>query len=123
MTRLVKNWKAVKVEEMQVAPHRYTWDDDDTSIDVNEKLSVWKAKVPYKEGEVVFVEHNGEAKRALIYIMRPERDRAGFRQEVYLCQIETADGHFAKQWTKVWPGGIQRGYFKAGRAPDLEGKL
>lgn len=123
MGRVVKDWKAIKADEMQVAPHRYLWSGDNGPTGLEESVTEFKAKVPYKEGEVIWVERGGQAVKALIYRVLVDRDRFGDRQELYRVQVETANGTFSKLWENVWPGFVQRGYLKAGWAPDLEGKL
>lgn len=120
MSRIVRNWKAIKVEEMQVAPHRYTWDFNDPET---ANLKEWRSNLPYKEGDVVFVVDNDVARRALIHVIIPSRDRFGDRIPLYRVQLETAGGLFSKLWTNAWAGTIQRGYYLAGRAADLEGKM
>jgi hypothetical protein len=129
MGRVVKDWKPVEVDSIAPAPHRYLHsgvigDHGQRLGEIEDAPTYGAAKscIPYKEGEVVYVEHNGEAKRALIYKALMDRDRYGDRREYYLLQVETAKGVFSKLWEKAWPGFVQRGYHRAGLAPDLDGK-
>jgi hypothetical protein len=105
--------------ELPVAPHRYLWDApfDERSVGT---LQQWKETVPYKPGEVVWVQTGrDEAKRAYIMSVIPERDRFGDRREVYRVRLETNAGTWSKLWRDMWPGHVQRGYRIAGLAPDV----
>jgi hypothetical protein len=120
----VKEWSAdEKVEDAAVAPHRYTFDSSSDYRDA-EDYQAFIAGVPYKEGEVVYVERYGEgcklAKKARIVHVWYERDRFGDRRELYRAQFETAKGLWSKVAEKTYAGPIQRGYQLAGLAPDLD---
>lgn len=130
MGRVVKDWKPVKADDMQVAPHRYLWGG---AIGSDGQKLPWienatnsretRAAIPYREGEVIYIDRGGIAVRALIYVVLPHtRDHLGSRRESFHVQPETRDGTFSKLWERVYPGTIQRGYHKAGLAPDLDGK-
>lgn len=126
MGRIVKDWKPIKADDVEVAPHRYRFDG---TIDAEgkpigdiafaESFDAAKACVPYKQGEVVYIERGGQAVRALIYVAFWSRDSAGFRREFYNVQPETAAGTFSKLWERVYAGQVQRGYQRAGLAPDV----
>jgi hypothetical protein len=120
----VKNWSAdEKVEDAEIAPHRYTFDSSSDYRDA-EDYREFIAGVPYKVGEVVYVERYGKgckvAKRARIVDVWFERDRYGDRRELYRAQFETEKGLWAKVAEKTYAGPIQRGYQLAGLAPDLD---
>lgn len=126
MGRMVKNWTPIKVEEIEVAPHRYRWDgavgaDGNRLGDIAlaDDFRAARACIPYKEGEVVYIERGDKAVRALIYRAAIGRDRYGDRREWYNVQPETASGTFSKLWERVHPGFIQRGYQRAGLAPEI----
>lgn len=122
----VKDWSAdEKVEDAQVEPHRYLYADFDDAYRDATDFREFLAGVPYKEGDVVFVEHRNDdgskvAKRAKVAFVWFDRDRFGDRQELYRLQLETAKGLWAKVGTKAWAGHIQRGYQLAGLAPDCD---
>jgi len=123
MGRLVRAWKPERVEDYEVAPHRYLYNDPPTaalSFGKPESFGAWFDSIPYKEGEVVYIDCGGaEPKRAKIYAVVVERDLYGERREVYKVQYETKAGLFSKLWEKTSPGYVQRGYQKAGLAPDV----
>lgn len=123
----VKNWSAdERVEDAQVEPHRYTYADFDDGYRDAPDFREFLAGVPYKEGEVVYVEafdpKTGRkvAKRAKVADVWFDRDRFGDRREMFRLQLETAKGIWAKVGTKAWAGQIQRGYQLAGLAPDCD---
>lgn len=109
-----------------IAPHRYTWENDLPDLD-SFGLHEWdqmKAAIPYKDGEVVYIDRGGVAVRALIIDAFVRRDEySGVRRPRYRVMVETAKDTWSKNWEYVFPGFIQRGYLAAGLAPDCEGKL
>lgn len=126
MGRIVKDWKPVEVETAEIAPHRYLWSgaigaDGQRLGDLADAKTYAEAKacIPYKEGEVVYIERSGAAARALIYRVLMDRDRYGDRRELYRVQVETKDGLFSKMWENAHPGFVQRGYKRAGLAPEI----
>lgn len=128
MSRIVKNWKPDRVENATVAPHRYLWagtilPDGSPAKDL-EDCESWreaKANIPYCVGEVVYVQYGDSFKKALIKDAFIGRNTfTGERREVYNVQYETAKGLWSKRWTRAYPGYIQRGYFRAGLAPDYK---
>lgn len=125
MGRIVKDWKPDRVEDAEIAPHRYTWDASSDYQDARE-LKAFLAGVPYKAGEVVYVERAGHgeyvARKARILFVtwdREHRERTGERREMYRVQFETGAGLWSKLWEYVHPGHVQRGYKLAGLAPDV----
>lgn len=126
MGRLVKDWKPELVAEAEVAPHRYLWSgtigaDGERLAEPGEAETYdeFKARVPYKVGEVVYVDRGGRAYKARILWVLYDRDRFGDRRELYRVQYETASGHWSKLWENAWSGFVQRGYKLAGLAPDV----
>lgn len=122
MPRVWRQWTPRRAELTTIAPHRYTWDDDGPDPALAPDYDTWKALVPYKPGEAIYVERGGKAVKALILDVHPGRDSMGFRQEVYRIVLETAKGLWSKSWERVHPGAVQRGYHRAGLAPDLDGR-
>lgn len=127
MGRMVKDWKPDLVASAEVAPHRYLWSgairpDGEPAKELVDCTSFKdrRANVPYAEGEVVYVERSGEAVKARIYVvLTTMRDRYGDPREAYKVQVATASGHWSKLWEMAHPGFIQRGYKRAGLAPDV----
>lgn len=127
MPRVVREWKPIMVDDLDVAPHRYRYTgtigpDGQELKDVGlcDEYREAMQNVPYREGEVVFVEGpKGKPERALIHTVYLRRDRFGFRVERYKIQRQTAKGLFSKLWEQSAPGFIQRGYQQAGLAPEM----
>lgn len=116
MARTVKDWQPDKVADSEVAPHRYTW-----SADLPD-FRTWKEcrdGAAYKPGEVVYIDRDGAAVLARVLCIIPYRDRFGDLKESYHVQLATAKGLWSRQWIQSWPGFIQRGYRRAGLAPDV----
>lgn len=122
MARIWRSWSPKRAIHSPIAPHRYTWDDDRPDPALARDLKTWRALVPYKEGEAVYVDRGGKAVKALILDVFPDRDSAGFRRERYRIVVETAKGLWSRSWEYAHPGAIQRGYQRAGLAPDLKGR-
>lgn len=128
--RNVKNWTPSRVEDSPVAEHRYLWSGtvdaagrvlpDTGTVDTWDEF---KPLIPYAVGEVVWVEHRGSPRRARILHVMIEWDSFGSLREFYRVQLETKAGLWSRTWVNKWPGDVQRGYFAAGLAPDLEGKV
>lgn len=120
MGRLIKtDYEARPVSEFEIAPHRYLWMDGLESNPEIERFSEWLKTVPYQEGEVVWLEHNGKPVKARIMQVFRKYNRFGEAREMYRVQIETAKGNWSKMWFYTWSGFIQRGYKLAGLAPDI----
>lgn len=122
MTRMIRNWTPEKVDDFEVAPHRYTWNDGGGDVDGYVKampLREFYAKQPYQRGEVVWVERNGAAVKARVREVLVRYDRYNDRKPVYRVQYATAAGLWAKVFVDTYPGPIQRGYKLAGLAPEM----
>lgn len=127
MTRLVKNWTAELVADATVAPHRYLWSgtilaDGSLAKDLDdcETAAERKSNLPYAVGEVVYVDvGDADPVKARVHIAFWSMNSHGERREFYNVQQETKSGVWSKLWTRVWSGHIQRGYQKAGLAPDV----
>ena len=126
--RLQRNIKLPDPADTQVAEHRYLWtgsvDELERELLASERGTEARrrflALVPYKAGEVVYIEHAGGCAKAYISAVLCDYDRYGDRQEVYRVHRLTADGkRFSKSWCYVYPGFIQRGYRLAGLAPEI----
>ena len=114
-----EKWDSRKVDECQIAPHRYTWDGKHGEYENAKTVTEFIRGVPYKAGDVVFVAYGDVAKRALITHVGAYRDRFGDRKEWFQVLLETKRGEWARVWNRTYPGPIQRGYKLAGRAPDI----
>lgn len=136
MTAIVKDWIPSTVAATPVAPHRYTWDMPDPELvegtpddGVIGERARFLASVPYRAGEVVYVErvvydakakeHNQVPILARILYVFVERNHYGDLREKYRVQLATKAGLWSKKWVYVWPGHVQRGYMLAGLAPDV----
>lgn len=128
MSRVWKQWTPDKVEDALVAPHRFLWSGavgpNGASVgDLWAARSYDEAKACYSyvEGDVVYIESGYDAvKFRIIARLYSYRDRHGDRAEVYRGVRETRKGLWSKQWEDVHPGFIQRGYQRAGLAPDVD---
>jgi len=106
------------VADFEVAPHRYLWSGIEDVYRDAASYAEFMAGVPYKKGEVVWLDH-GTPVKALIVDVFCDRDRFGDRREKYRVVTETKKGFWSKSWHYTWSGYIQRGYKKAGLAPDI----
>lgn len=118
MANLIKNWTPITVEEAAIAPNYYTFDGNlDTTIAsaaADGKIREFIASVPYKKGDVVWIEDGDRAILALISDVGFELDRYDDRRAKFRIQKATKAGTFSKQFSYAYPGHIQRGYEKAG---------
>lgn len=104
----------------EVAPHRYLYDapfDPETPLPLTWKEV--KAASPYKAGEVVYVAYGDGFARAYIHALSCAHDDLGFLREAYEVRRETKAGEWAKRTYIAHPGFIQRGYQRAGLAPEM----
>lgn len=103
----------------EVAPHRYLWDHD-SNYRWADSYKEFMAGVPYKEGDVVYIQADGNARKAFIVSVWFERDQFNDRREKYKVLVANKKGDaFSKQWEWTHPGFVQRGYQAAGLAPDI----
>lgn len=100
------------VSSFEVEPHRYTEHFDDWSYLFTRSLKDFREGCPYKAGQVVYVEHNGEVRKALIsMVFRVFHDGSGDPVEKFRVHLANKTGdRFAKNWFYTFPGPIQRGY-------------
>jgi len=122
MTRVLRNQPEFQpVDAYPVAPHRYLFTDMDESY--RESGTSWKdfkAGLPYDIGDVIYLEYNGELRKAIISYVFREVDRFGDFREKYRIHLANKTGNvFGKSWVYTYPGFIQRGYKLAGLAPDV----
>lgn len=125
MGSLIKHFQPVRVDSLEVAPHRYTWRSERPDPDDAPTYREFIAAVAYKEGEVVYIEgFDSEGKpsptKARILGVFRERDTMGFFREKYRIQRATKKGLFSQRFEYTHPGFIQRGYQQAGLAPDID---
>lgn len=108
------------VETFTVAPHRYLYDAPyDPEAKQPTTYREVKAAAPYKIGDVIYVAYGDGYARAYVHDISCRRDRWDDLQEVYLIRRETKTGEFGKRAYQTFPGLIQRGYHRAGLAPDI----
>lgn len=113
---------------LDVAPHRYLWtgSPEETERELlagergTEARQKFMALVPYKVGEVVYVVYGDTFAKAYISAVLCNYDRYGDRREMYRVHRLNADGkRFSKRWYYAHPGYVQRGYQRAGLAPEM----
>ena len=111
---------------VEVAQHRYKWDEpmneeymkasEDRTVPIREFLKL----APYQKGEVVYVVYGDEFAKAYISGVYLDYDVYGDRREKYRVHRLNADGKsFSKRWYYAHPGQVQRGYQRAGLAPEM----
>lgn len=121
MPRTIRDWKPERADDTPNAPHRYRWDDDRPAP---KTLGDARKMAPYKPGEVVLVERVLDDlsrcfERVRIVNILTRFNRYGEPVEWYTAQRETVKGLWSKQWIRIHPGEIQRGYQRAGLAPEM----
>lgn len=121
--RMKHGVKLGPVADYPVAPHRYLWDKttpDDLAITWREVRDA----APYKVGEVVFVVYGDGFRRAYVGAVDVTKDRWDDWRECYQVFPETKAGQWSKLYYTAHPGFVQRGYQRAGLAPEMppEGK-
>lgn len=104
----------------EVAPHRYLY----TGLVGGEALTdptyrQVKEAAPYKAGDVVYVAYGDGFTKAYIHYVGCRRDRYDDKVEYYDARRETKKGDWAKKTYMIYPGTIQRGYHRAGLAPEI----
>jgi hypothetical protein len=121
MARILKNNDSLlPVAEYEVAPHRYTYDGKNNSDEYAKDFKTWLESVPYKKGEVIWLDiGEKDAVRARIITIGWEDNLYGDRVEKYKVHVPTKKGTWSKLWFYTHPGFVQRGYQKAGLAPDV----
>lgn len=107
------------VSFFEVAPHRYLYDAKfDAEIDLTSMRAVRNA-APYKAGEVIFVVYGDGFAKAYVHAVFCSRTYYGDLREYYEVRRETKAGEWSKRTYQVHPGQVQRGYQRAGLAPDI----
>lgn len=106
------------VASFAVAPHRYLW----TAPIADPPPQTWREvreAAPYKPGDVVFVVYGDGYCRAYVHAITCRRDGFGDLVEAYEIRRETRSGTFHKRAYVVGAGLVQRGYQRAGLAPEM----
>lgn len=127
--RMSQEWRTGFVSEATVAPHRYLYTGMNDDWRYSDDYKTFMAGIPYREGEVVYIEgyaSDGPGKpakqaplKARVIGLFYELDRYGDRREKYRIQRETKKGTWSLLWEYTFPGQIQRGYQQAGLAPEM----
>lgn len=111
---------------VEVAPHRYLWNApyDAERARLSEpgegRIRDFLATAPYQKGDVVYVVCGEGYAKAYISEVALDYDRYGDRREKYRVHRLNVDGkRFSKRWYYAHPGYIQRGYYRAGLAPEM----
>jgi hypothetical protein len=104
------------VNAYDLAPDRYLFSGN---LDRPKTFNDVRKAAPYQEGDVVLVVYGAGFTRAYVHRVWAEHDAWGGYRECYDVRRETKAGHFAKNFYRVHPGHIQRGYQRAGLAPDV----
>lgn len=118
MTRIIRDWTPERVDDTPVAPHRFRWDDDRYTPEPASYREVREGS-PYQPGDVVYVVYGDGYIRARVLAVFPYRDRNDDWAWRFRVQRETKAGYWSKLYTDTWPGYIQRGYQRAGLAPEM----
>jgi len=75
---------------------------------------------PYQPGDVVYVPYAEAWRLAYVSHVFHEYDLYGDRRHKFRVHLANKKGdRFAISWIYVFPGQIQRGYARAGKAPDI----
>ena len=104
------------VADHTVAPHRYLFSGG------HDRPKSWRNvrdAAPYQTGDVIYVVCGEGFALAYVHRVCAEPDGCGDYRECYDVRRETASGQFAKRYYRVHPGQVQRGYQRAGLAPDV----
>ena len=118
MTRKLRNPPDFgPVADYPVAPHRYRWDTP--SEDVPDNWRAVRDAAPYKVGEVVYVVYGAGFAKAIISLVDSAKTSHDEWRETYRVHRETKKGEWSKLFYVAHPGFIQRGYQRAGLAPDM----
>ncbi len=104
------------VEYHSVAPHRYLFSGTDPRPEGHKAV---RNAAPYRPGDVVYVVCGDSFARAYVHRVCAEHDAWGDYRECYDVRRETKAGAFSKKFYRVHPGQVQRGYQRAGLAPDV----
>lgn len=111
------------VSDYQVAPHRYLYTElvgAEALLGVPEPTyKEVKAAAPYKVGEVVYAIYGDIFAKVIITYVYAQRTIHGDLREVYMGRRETKKGTWHKRPYELHPGYIQRGYQRAGLAPEM----
>lgn len=116
-SRAIRDWTPEWVSALPVAPHRYRWNDDSEPCEQSYKAV--KAAAPYQPGDVVYIAYGAGYVRARIMHVFVRRNYREELVEYYRTQRETKKGLWSKLYWDVHPGYIQRGYQRAGLAPEM----
>ena len=107
------------VADCTVAPHRYLWTRNPDDMPDPDDYREVKAATPYKVGEVIWIAYGEGCTRAIISYVGPVRNYYDEWTEEYTVHRETKKGTWSKIWYKVRSGIVQRGYQRAGLAPEM----
>jgi hypothetical protein len=106
------------VKDLPLAPHRYLWNRDNP-VELERTYKEAVAAAPYQKGDVVLTVYDGGSARAIVVAVFAERNADGDFREYYHVRRETKAGHWAQRVYTIHPGYIQRGYQRAGLAPEI----
>jgi hypothetical protein len=111
------------VDQFEVAPHRYLYDrmvGAEAMLGLPEPTYRDAVRLaPYQKGDVVYVVYGDGFTRVYIEQVFARRNSYGDMVEYYRGRRETKAGRWAKVPYDVFPGYIQRGYQRAGLAPEM----
>lgn len=112
--------KLPPVAQFEVAPHRYLYTKSvgGESL-INPTFREVKEAAPYKVGEVVYVAYGDGFAKCYIHYVAARVNYEGDKVEYYHGRRETKKGEWSKVAYNVYPGYIQRGYYRAGLAPEI----
>lgn len=110
------------VADFTVADHRYLYNAstgaDALSFSDSMDAKKVRAAAPYQKGDVVYVVWGDGYRRAYVEDVWVRR-RDGDLIEYYRVRHENVDGTWSRLVKDAFPGYIQRGYQRAGLAPEM----
>lgn len=106
--------------EFPIAPHRYRYDEAQALDAIpNPTWRQVRENAPYQAGEVVYVVAGDSYNLAYIVRVSAARGLYDDLRETYVVRPATKQGRWAKREYIAHPGYIQRGYHRAGLAPEI----
>lgn len=111
------------VAEFTVAPHRYLYTElvgAEALLGLPEPtFRQVKEAAPYRAGDVVYAVYGDSFAKVYIHYVAARVNQYGDKVEYYIARRETKEGQWSKRTYECHPGYIQKGYQRAGLAPEM----